>query len=132
MISKDSRIVLEAWQEYIKLNGVEKSKISATELHEAQQLMLSAQDCDENERGVFITLPPATLAYLRKRFVKKDEKGNIEHIEPLQIMFPILRIKEKTRSQSHARFLPLFMAQLPESLFRDETTDKILLLNSCA
>ncbi|HFF9857109.1 AAA domain-containing protein [Serratia marcescens] len=127
MISKDSRIVLEAWQEYIKLNGVEKSKISASELHESQQLMLSAQDCDENERGVFITLPPATLAYLRKRFVKKDGKGNIEHIEPLQIMFPILRIKEKTRNQKHARFLPLFMAQLPESLFRDETTDKILL-----
>ena len=127
MINESSRKILEAWQDYVKLNGVEKSKISANDLHEAQQLKLVERMCRDNERGVFIELPCATREYLRRHFVKKDAKGNIEHIEPVQIMFPVLRIKEKAGSRHRARFLPLFMTQIPESFFREQDTTSVLL-----
>ncbi|WP_236905255.1 hypothetical protein [Cronobacter sakazakii] len=91
MMKNSSRDILSAWRDYIKLSGAEKSKIPASQVHEHQQLMLDEENCEENQNGIVINVKPEISENWRKRFVKYGEKGEITYIEPVNLLFPVLR-----------------------------------------
>ncbi|WP_244947289.1 AAA domain-containing protein [Cronobacter turicensis] len=117
MMQNSSRDILSAWRDYIKLSGAEKSKIPASQVHEHQQLMLDEENCEENQNGIVINVKPEISENWRKHFVKYGEKGEITHIEPVNLLFPVLRCIENERGKSHVKYLPLFSFPLPKSFF---------------
>lgn len=117
MMQKSSKDILSAWHDYVKFSGAEKSKIPASKVHEHQQLMLSASNCKENQSGVVLRVTPEMRDNWRRRFVKYGEKGEIIHIEPVNLLFPVLRCIENERGKANVKYLPLFSFPLPKSFF---------------
>jgi hypothetical protein len=112
-----SKIILSAWQDYLRLGGAEKSKIPASQVHEYQQIMLSGTNCSESPNGVMLNVPPEVRKNWLKRFVKYDEEGKITHVESVNLLFPLIRCVEKERGKNNAKYLPLFSFPLPKSFF---------------
>ena len=126
MMQNSSRNILSAWHDYVKFSGAEKSKISASQVHEYQQLMLSGNNCAENQSGLIVSVSPEMRENWRKRFVKYGEKGEITHIEPVNLLFPLLRCTEQERGKTIVKYLPLFSFPLPKSFFEQETTSLLI------
>ncbi|HCO6542995.1 TPA: hypothetical protein OBQ13_000535, partial [Escherichia coli] len=112
-----SKDILSAWQNYLKFSGAEKSKIPASQLHEHHQLMLGKDNCEENQSGIVLHIAPEMHENWRRRFVKYGEKGEITHVEPVNLLFPVLRCIENERGKSSVKYLPLFSFPLPKSFF---------------
>ncbi|CDL84197.1 AAA domain-containing protein [Xenorhabdus szentirmaii] len=121
-----SKIILMAWQDYLKCGGAEKSKIPANKLHEDHQLVLSQENCEDTQNGVRIHITPKMYENWRKRFVKYGKKGEIIHIEPVNLLFPLLRCTENVRDKSYVKYLPLFSFPLPKALFEQNSTSLLL------
>ncbi|QHM73821.1 AAA domain-containing protein [Mixta intestinalis] len=121
-----SKKILTAWQDYLKCSGAEKSKISASEIHEDHQLVLNAGNCQETSNGVQLTIPPQVYQHWRKQFVKYDNKGKISQIAPVNLLFPLLRCVEHERGKDNVKFLPLFSFPLPKSFFMQNNPSLLL------
>ena len=117
MMQNSSKDILSAWHDYVKFSGAEKSKIPASKVHEHQQLMLGINNCEENQSGVVLRVTPEMRNHWRRRFVKYDEKGKTTHIEPVNLLFPVLRCIENERGKANVKYLPLFSFPLPKSFF---------------
>lgn len=114
-MKNSSKHILSAWQDYLKFSGAEKSKIPASRVHEHHQLMLGKNNCEENQNGLVLRVTPEMLENWRQRFVKYGEKGEIIHIEPVNLLFPVLRCIENERGKANVKYLPLFSYPLPKS-----------------
>lgn len=125
-MENSSKYILSAWQDYLKFSGAEKSKIPASQVHEHHQLMLGKNNCEENQSGIVLRVTPEMRENWRRRFVKYGEKGEITHIEPVNLLFPVLRCIENERGKSTVKYLPLFSFPLPKSFFEQDSTSLLV------
>lgn len=125
-MKNSSKHILSAWQDYLKFSGAEKSKIPASQVHEHHQLMLGKNNCEENQNGLVLRVTPEMLENWRQRFVKYGEKGEIIHIEPVNLLFPVLRCIENERGKANVKYLPLFSYPLPKSFFEQDSTSLLV------
>lgn len=125
-MQKSSKDILSAWHDYLKLGGAEKSKIPASQVHEHHQLMLGKDNCEENQSGIALRVTSEMRENWRRRFVKYGEKGEITHIEPVNLLFPVLRCIENERGKANVKYLPLFSFPLPKSFFEQDGTSLIV------
>lgn len=121
-----SKTILSAWQDYLKFSGAEKSKIPASQVHEHHQLMLGKDNCEENQSGIVLLVTPEMCENWRRRFVKYGEKGEITHIEPVNLLFPVLRCIENELGRANVKYLPLFSFPLPKSFFEQGNTSLLV------
>ncbi|CAI8750144.1 hypothetical protein HVZ46_08610 [Citrobacter freundii] len=125
-MNNSSKHILSAWLDYLKFSGAEKSKIPASQAHEHHQLMLGKDNCEENQNGVVLSVTPEMRENWRRRFVKYGEKGEITHIEPVNLLFPVLRCIENERGRANVKYLPLFSFPLPKSFFEQGNTSLLV------
>ncbi|WP_312975017.1 hypothetical protein [Atlantibacter hermannii] len=125
-MKNSSKHILSAWQDYLKFSGAEKSKIPAGQVHEHRQLMLGKDNCEENQNGIVLRVTPEMCENWRRRFVKYGEKGEITHIEPVNLLFPVLRCIENERGKANVKYLPLFSFPLPKSFFEQGNTSLLV------
>lgn len=125
-MKNSSKTILSAWLDYLKFSGAEKSKIPASKVHEDHQFMLTKENCDEHPNGILVRIPPHVLKNWRKHFVKYGEKGEITHIDPVNISFPILRCIENERGKYNVKYLPLFSYPLPKSFFEQDNASLLI------
>ncbi|MFD1804312.1 AAA domain-containing protein [Mixta tenebrionis] len=116
-MKKSSKKILTAWQDYLKCSGAEKSKISASQVHEDHQLVLSGNNCQEMPNGVQLAIPSQVYHSWRKQFVKYDDEGKITQIKPVNLLFPLIRCVEQERGKDIVKYLPLFSFPLPKAFF---------------
>lgn len=125
-MKNSSKDILSAWQDYLKFSGAEKSKIPASQVHEHHQLMLGKDNCEENQSGIVLRVTPEMCENWRRRFVKYGEKGEITHIEPVNLLFPVLRCIENEHGRASVKYLPLFSFPLPKSFFEQGNTSLLV------
>lgn len=125
-MKNSSKHILSAWLDYLKFSGAEKSKIPASQVHEHHQLMLGKDNCEENQGGIVLRVTPEMFENWRRRFVKYGEKGEITHIEPVNLLFPVLRCIENERGKANVKYLPLFSFPLPKSFFEHGNTSLLV------
>ncbi len=125
-MKNSSKAILSAWQDYLKFSGAEKSKIPASQVHEDHQLMLGINICEDTPNGVLLHITSEMRENWRKRFVKYGEKGEITDIEPVNLLFPILRFVEKERERFITKYLPLFSFPLPKSFFEQDNNSLLI------
>ncbi|AOM41340.1 AAA domain-containing protein [Xenorhabdus hominickii] len=125
-MKNSSKVILTAWQDYLKCSGAEKSKISASLVHEDHQLVLNKDNCKETPNGVLLHISPEMYENWRRHFVKYGNKGEITHIEPVNLLFPLLRCIEYDRDKANVKYLPLFSFPLPKSFFEQNSHSLLL------
>ncbi|WP_275369848.1 hypothetical protein [Xenorhabdus bovienii] len=125
-MKNSSKVILTAWQDYLKCSGAEKSKISASLVHEDHQFVLNKDNCEETPNGVLLHITPEMYENWRRHFVKYGNKGEITHIEPVNLLFPVLRCIEYERGKTNVKYLPLFSFPLPKSLFEQNNHSLLL------
>ncbi|MFC3395040.1 AAA domain-containing protein [Brenneria rubrifaciens] len=125
-MKSSSKVILSAWQDYLKCSGAERSKVPASKVHEDHQLALGKENCEERQNGVSLHIPPQMRENWRRRFVKYGDKGEITHIEPVNLLFPLLRCIEYERGKANVKYLPLFSFPLPKSLFEQNSLSLLL------
>lgn len=118
LMKSSSKKILTAWQDYLKCSGAEKSKIPASQVHEDHQLVLNSRTCKETPNGVLLTISEQVRHNWCRHFVKYDENNEITQVEPVSLLFPVLRCTEIVQGKSQAKYLPLFSFSLPESFFK--------------
>ncbi len=122
IMKKSSIDILSAWRDYLKFSGAEKSKIPASQVHEDQQVMLCEDNCEESPEGLYLNIPSEVKESWRKRFVKYGDNGEILDIEPINLLFPVLRCVEEERGKSNVKYLPLFSFPLPKLFFSQKSS----------
>ncbi|MCL6374944.1 hypothetical protein EXT64_18865 [Pectobacterium atrosepticum] len=125
-MKNSSKIILTAWQDYLKCSGAEKSKISANQVHEDHQLVLSKSNCNDVPNGICLHIPTETYENWKRHFVKYGKKGEIISVEPVNLLFPLLRCIESEREKSNVKYLPLFSFPLPKSFFEQENRSLLI------
>lgn len=125
-MKNSSKTILEAWLDYIKCSAEEKSKISASKVHEDHHILFSKDDCNEDANGVVFHISSEVYESWKKHFVKYDKQGNITYVKPVNLLFPLLSCIEYERGKSNVKYLPLFSFPLPESFFKQDSNSLLI------
>lgn len=86
--------VLGGWCAFVEATGLAKSRVSAADIQQEQQIRFSRHTVQEDLTGFSFSLSPHQSADLKQRFVKTGDQGEASS-EPLHLGFPLLRIVEK-------------------------------------
>ena len=126
-IMKESSVhILSAWKDYLTLRGAEKSKISAAQVHEYHQLMLGSENCEEHPDGIVLHIEQEKRNNWCRDFVRYDDNGEITYIEPVNLLFPVLRYIENERGKATVKYSPLFSFPLPKSFFEKKASSLLV------
>ncbi|HAY3883690.1 AAA domain-containing protein [Escherichia coli] len=124
---KESSVhILSAWKDYLTLRGAEKSKISAAQVHEYHQLMLGSENCEEHPDGIVLHIEQEKRNNWCRDFVRYDDNGEITYIEPVNLLFPVLRYIENERGKATVKYSPLFSFPLPKSFFEKKASSLLV------
>lgn len=110
--------VLGGWCAFVEATGLAKSRVSAADIQQEQQIRFSRHTVQEDLTGFSFSLSPHQSADLKQRFVKTGDQGEASS-EPLHLGFPLLRIVEKKKTW----FVPLFRFPLHDHWYHEQQLD---------